>query len=168
MAAEKKQQLRQKNYPKYNSYALAFKLIDESIRHNFPLQAITIEESILADRLWSTLNVGKNPDKVKLDTLSKALNEWKPREDVKGCKLNPNRSLFDEEIDALYTDLKDWWKDRCNLLHGIVKSAQGKHPVIPAETFESSAAEAAKKGLSLVREIDKWSKRQVRKAQAKV
>ena len=47
-----------KNYPKYDSYRLAFKMIDDALKCGCPLQAITIEESILTDRLSSTLNVG--------------------------------------------------------------------------------------------------------------
>ena len=55
----KVEQKLRKNYAKRDSYELAFRMIDNAIKYDCPLQAITIEESILADRLWSTLNVGK-------------------------------------------------------------------------------------------------------------
>ncbi len=155
-----------KNYAKYESYALAFRLIDESVRHNFPLQAIAIEESVIADRLWSTLNIGKPPTRSKNKTLGDALREWKPKDSVKESKRNPNRLLFDEEMECLCPDLGKWWKKRNVVLHGIVKSAHGESPNISADEFEDKALVVARKGLELAREVDKWTKKRIHRAKS--
>jgi len=47
----------EKNYTKYESYRFAFDQIDRAIKDGYFLEAITIEESILADRLISFLQL---------------------------------------------------------------------------------------------------------------
>ena len=65
-------QAENKNYAKRDSYALAFEMISTAIRHNFPLQAIAVEESIMSDRIWSALNASKTNGGSK-ETLGRAL-----------------------------------------------------------------------------------------------
>lgn len=148
-----------KNMRKYESYKLAFDMIDEGIAGKCPLQAIAIEESILTDRLSSILNVGK-PKAQPYDSIGKALWAWHPK------RGNPvaNAALFDEEMEALYPRLDNWRNERNLLLHGLAKSAQGDDPEIAAEEFMPRAMKAAKEGLVLVRKVDAWTKRQIRKA----
>lgn len=150
-----------KNYAKGNAYALAHQLIKNSIEQGFPLQAITIEESILSDRLWSTLHVNEEK-KAKVETLGKALSLWGP--DCK--KPSKNANLFDEEMLKVKPRLDSWWKDRCAVLHGMVKSFQGEAPEIAAENFILHAAKVAKEGLALVKTVSAWSKKQIRYAKA--
>ena len=88
----KKEMVDKKNYPKYYSYRLAFKMIDDALKFGCPLQAITIEESILTDRLSSTLNVGILKGK-PYETLGSVLNAWRPKK--KGKELHSNAILFD-------------------------------------------------------------------------
>ena len=49
---------RKPNTAKGKSYALAYDMIRAAMEKDCPLQAIAIEESIITDRLSSTLNVG--------------------------------------------------------------------------------------------------------------
>ena len=146
-----------KNYAKRDSYALAFGMISTAIRHNFPLQAIAVEESIMSDRLWSALNASKPQGGIK-ETLGRALEEWTRL--VKEGNPHP----LGEEAEAMRGDLVRWWDSRNKLIHGIVKSFRGEEPKITAVNFERSAAKAALKGEELSRRVCNWSHTQIRKA----
>ena len=147
-----------KNYAKRDSYALASKLIDEAIVHNFPLQAITIEESIISDRLWSALKSVKVKSQ-KHESMGTALEVWKNlRKD--SSKENP----FDEEMENLREKLTNWWDRRNKLIHGIAKSPVGGRPQITAVNFVKSAVDAANDGKELVRIVKNWSQKKIRKA----
>lgn len=150
---------RKKNLCKYELYRLAFKMINDGLSRNCPLQSIAIEESILTDRLSSTLNVD-DPKGLPFDSLGKALWAWRP----KRGKPVANAALFDEEMGALYSHLDDWRRERNELLHSIAKSSQGEEPVIAEEEFMPRAMKAATEGYVLVRKVDAWTKRQIRKA----
>jgi hypothetical protein len=106
-----------KNYPKYDSYRLAFGMIDDALKCGCPLQAITIEESILTDRLSSTLNVGISKGK-PYKTLGSVLNAWRPKN--KNKQPHSNAKLFDLEMNNLYERLDKWREARNLLLHGLV------------------------------------------------
>jgi len=85
------------NVGKRDAYALAFEMIDEAIEAHCPLQAIAIEESVLSDRLWSTLNVGRDrvsDSDLKKQGLGSALIQLKNAVDGKenSCR------LFDDEL----------------------------------------------------------------------
>ena len=145
-----------KNYAKRDSYALAFGMISTAIRHNFPLQAIAVEESILSDRIWSALNASK-PTGGKKETLGRALEEWK--------RLMEDGVPFPigEEAETMRENLVRWWDSRNRLIHGIVKSFRGEEPQIAAANFERSAMKAAAKGLGLAKQVCNWSHKQIRK-----
>ena len=52
-------QTEKKNYAKRDSYALAFEMISTAIRHNFPLQAIAAEASIMSEvQIWNAKKGG--------------------------------------------------------------------------------------------------------------
>jgi hypothetical protein len=144
------------NTAKEKAYALAFGMINTALEKGCPLQAITIEESILTDRLSSTLNA-KKEKKTPCSTLNRALKEW-------ANQLKSGESLFDEKMSALRPSLYAWWDERNELLHGIVKSPCGEGPTIPAEDFLERAEKAAREGLDLARKVVRWTQKQVRLA----
>ena len=152
-----------KNHAKYELYALAFRMIDDALQHGCPLQAIAVEESILTDRLSSTLNAGRVKASPKT-SLGKALGEWKP----KSAKSSPNANaaLFDGEMEKMYPSLRQWWDDRCALLHAIVKSSQGEAPALSPDAFVALANKTAKTGLALSRRVDNWTRRRIRAAKS--
>ncbi|MBR4900020.1 MAG: hypothetical protein IKZ46_03700 [Victivallales bacterium] len=150
-----------KNVAKYRLYSLAYGMIKDSIDCNCPLQAVAIEESILTDRLSSTLNVGRQKATPK-DSLGRALREWKPKKS--SDSRNRNAALFDSEMNELFPRLEAWWEERCFLLHGLVKSPQGGCQDVAPEDFVARAVKAAKVGLLLTRKVDNWTKRQIQKA----
>ena len=147
---------KKKNYAKCDSYALAFGMISTAIHHNFPLQAIAAEESIISDRLWSALNASK-PMGGKKETLGKALEEWK--------RLMKNGVSFPlgEEAETMRESLVRWWDSRNKLIHGIVKSFRGEQPHIAAANFERSAMKSAVNGSELAKQVCNWSHKQIRK-----
>jgi hypothetical protein len=147
-----------KNYAKRDSYALASVMLEDAILHNYPLQAIAIEESIISDRLWSALR-SVNITNGKHESLGAALEKWKILK-----KNSSEENPFDGEIEPLYINLSNWWNCRNKLIHGIVKSPTGLGPVVTAEKFVKSANDAAKKGKELVRLVKNWSKKKVYKA----
>ena len=149
---------REKNKEKEASYRLAYTMINDALRKDCPLQAITIEESILADRLWSTLNCGR-PPKEKIGSLGQALDQWHPeRLDKNGNPISANRNavLFDQEMDDICYLIRHWWNERNVLLHGIVKSPQGEGPKVNADDFRPRAYMAALAGLYLANKVKNW------------
>ena len=147
----------QKNIRKYEAYRLAFKMIDDGMANNCPLQSIAVEESIMSDRLWSALNFTKGNSE-KRETLGKALDAWK------GLRKTGQPTPFDVEAEAMYGDLCQWWDARNRIIHGIVKSFRGTAPRIRASNFVSCAMAAARNGKELSRKVCNWSKRQIRKS----
>jgi hypothetical protein len=147
---------RKPNTAKGKAYALAYGMINTALENGCPLQAITIEESLLTDRQSSTLNA-HNASKTPFMTLNRALSEWK-RQKARG------ESLFDDEMNGLLPQLEEWWDERNALLHGIAKSPCGQGPDIPAEEFVARAEKAAKEGVKLARKVSRWTQKQVAKA----
>lgn len=154
---------REKNREKEASYRLAYSMINDALRKDCPLQAITIEESILADRLWSTLNVDRSPTE-KMGTLGLALNQWQPGLDKNGNPISANRNaaLFDQEMEDICYLIRHWWNERNLLLHGIVKSPQGTGPGIKAADYQHRAYMAALAGLCLSNKVKNWVSKKVR------
>ena len=150
-----------KNMRKYESYKLAFEMIEDGIANKCPLQSIAIEESIVSDRLWAALNASKEKGE-KHETLGKALKAWGT---LKERGLAPP---FDAEAESMYKELQRWWDARSRLIHGIVKSFRGKGPQTTAAKFRQSAMKAAKSGKELARSVCNWSSKQIRKSRKAV
>ena len=146
-----------KNLRKYESYVLAFKMIEDGMSNKCPLQSIVVEESIVSDRLWSAINSTKENGR-KHETLGKALDEWQE------LKKEGQPLPFDNEAEAMYKELRCWWGVRSRLIHGIVKSFRGKAPQTSAARFRQSAMNAAKIGKELARSVCNWSSKQIRKS----
>lgn len=141
----------EKNYTKYESYKFAFDQIDLAIEKGFYLEAITIEESILADRLISFLQL--NGKKVKKSfTLGRCFDPLK--------HFDTDFSI--KESDDFRTDLKIWWSKRNDCLHAIVKSNRGD-PTIEVDEFLDIAKETALQGRTLSRQVANWATSQKRK-----
>ena len=153
------------NVEKAKAYALAIDRMNSAIEGGFFLEAVTIQESILADRIWAALNANKHIVTKKsnvnptLKPLGSALREW--------CNLAAkgfDSTLKDIPVARLMLD--SWWSKRNALLHGVVKSLQGNAPSITADEFVNEAKLAAEIGKSYVADIMKWSKSKVRKHRA--
>ena len=150
------------NTAKGKSYALAYRMIKDAMEKDCPLQAIAIEESIITDRLSSTLNAGKVKAK-PCNTLGAALRKWKGNPQNNESP-SPNAVLFDKEMVKLLPRLEAWWRNRNAMLHGIAKSACGEGPEIEADFFMEKARTAAEEGKRLADSVKKWTAKQVSKA----
>ena len=133
---------KEKNIKKYLSYKEAHKRIKSSISKEFFLEAITIQESIISDRLLSHL-IGKGIISFREDdighgkvALSSLIN-----------KLGKNHSL--------YNNLDKWRRDRNICIHSMCKSYPGK-PTIHVKDFLDMAKHTALFGVKLVKDVQKW------------
>ena len=140
----------EKNYTKYESYRFAFDQIDRAIKDGYFLEAITIEESILADRLISFLQL-KGISANERFTLGKCLIAVK----------NLDGDFSYKEFADFRGNLKSWWDQRNACIHAIVKSKRGD-PTIQVGKFLELAEETAIQGKTLSRKVSDWLKREKR------
>ena len=140
------------NRSKYNSYKEAWERIAASRYAGFFLEAIAIEESIIADRLSSYLSRPYNPNRI-----SKNKKGWWPTladlNDALEIEFPSGLSIGD--IDDVVSALKAWKNERNTAVHAIVKSDPGK-PTIDVQEFRRLAEEAATQGARLARAISSW------------
>ncbi|KAM3099670.1 hypothetical protein ACKFKG_02930 [Phormidesmis sp. 146-35] len=144
------------NARKFESYREAWSRIKLAQESHFFLEAITIQESIISDRLVSFLSrptASKPFPQIKngrFPSLHQLIQHW--------------RSEFPDAIQSgSYLDLIDavnqWRLTRNEAIHAIVKSEPGE-PTQPVDLFLQKAKEAAEEGESLTKEVCKWCKRE--------
>ena len=133
-----------KNSGKYWNYRIAWSRIGQAIDDGYHLEAVTIAESIIADRMLSFLL--SRGAKVKPHTALHAL-------------IASFRKEADEEGRLLADRIDGWRKHRNTLVHGIVKSARGEAPIDMMDCVELAEITALE-GRSLARSVSAWQKRQ--------
>lgn len=128
-------------------WAKSKKRMQRAIKSGFWLEAIAIQESMIADRLESAIQI--KDSEVAVNNLNQALKRLK--EEFPGV-LEPD---LEEQV-------RDWWSGRNSALHGLVKLSE--------ESLNDSwsmrlanARNYAKSGVEIVNEIDKLTKRVKRK-----
>ena len=128
------------SHQKYLSYRFAFQRMKEAIDAGFFLEASTIAESVISDRLLSACN-RKGPVSTKLP-LSRLI-------DI-AITLKP----------AVPTpeSLHEWRIARNQVIHAVAKSAPGKSTLKVSE-FMELAESTAVNGLKLARIVATWSKK---------
>ncbi|MFA5203472.1 MAG: hypothetical protein WC708_03625 [Lentisphaeria bacterium] len=145
------------NGKKYCSYKQAWEKINGSILLGFYLEAITLEESVISDRLISFLvGVKVLPDgneQQRRKTLSTSFFEliarWKK-----------NQAGKNDALDL--ANLVDLWRDKRNeCVHGYVKSLH-KTPTWDAADFAELLKETAEDGKVLAREVSDWHRKELR------
>jgi hypothetical protein len=147
------------NSSKYDSYREAWSRIKLAQENDFFLEAITIQESLISDRLISYLSrpTASNPlskdKKGQWPSFSNLIKSW--------------RSEFPNGLQVgSYTDLisavDQWRKVRNEAIHAIVKSEPGQ-PTQPIDLFLTKAKEAAEQGERLAREICNWCTKEKRR-----
>jgi len=142
-----------KNMPKYFTYRYANEQIAKAIDAGFFLEAITIEESIMVDRLYRFCKdngLTRSASQATLGTVQKFI-EKLPLEVQKA-----------EQIDFL-EDLDQFRCSRNMCLHQIAKSEPGE-ATIHFEDFEELARTTATDGLLLIKKISNWARRYKRRA----
>lgn len=134
------------NYDKYYAYRLAHKRMKTAFEAGYPLETITIAESIITDRLLSHANfhgARMNPDRTPLGP---ALNHFRKHPGT----VDPSGH------DELVERIEVWSRKRNQTLHGVAKSAQGEGPAVGAEDFVDHAFEVGRSGMDLVASVKRW------------
>jgi len=140
------------NVAKYFSYMEAWGRIKKSIAHGFYLEAVTLEESIISDRLISYLVRVKavKPDaKLERQGFANLIKVW---------KYQVPEPIRDSFFTDLQTEIDKWREDRNKVVHGMVKSIPGTdHQDIL--NFKKEAELIALKGERLAKSLCNWYKK---------
>lgn len=139
------------NSVKYEAYREAWSRIKLAQEKGFFLEAITIEESIMSDRLISYLTRNpKAPD--PKDKKGRTLSFAKLLEK---CKKHFSESSSTEKAQELIAKIDTWRESRNAAIHAIVKSESGGD----INTFLETAKTVADEGEQLAKELCKLDKR---------
>lgn len=141
-----------KNMPKYFTYRFAIDQINKAIDAGFFLEAITIEESIIVDRLYRFCKDNGLTKSASLATLGTVETFLK--------KLPADIQQI-EQIDFL-EELDSFRQKRNTCLHQIAKSDPGE-TTMPFDEFIDLAGSTAIEGRALMKKISNWAKRYKRK-----
>ena len=129
-----------KNVAKYEAYVYAFGRLSDAIDRGYNLEAVTIAESIIADRIISACHrAQRNPGRLVLSALLEIASRLNPP--------LPKGAEFDL-----------WRQDRNQVVHGIVKGTN-KAPLLPPAEFLDLAEKTAVRGAVLARTASAWSRR---------
>jgi hypothetical protein len=129
---------------RYELYKAAFERIATAIAAGYYLEAISIEESLIADRLESHLSFRLGKD-FSFKTLGKLIDK------IKSHETNP------ELRKLVLKDLDQWRKDRNTAAHEMVKIEVGQ-PMSWEQRSQINQT-VAEVGLVLVRKIDQQTRK---------
>jgi hypothetical protein len=141
-----------KNISKYLSYQEAWTRIKQAQKQDFYLEAVTLEESIITDRLISYLvkkGVIEPSARLSKYSFSRLIQLWKEQNDPIQIKV---QSI---EIENLQIEVDAWRARRNNVVHGMVKSYPG-HPTEDLVNFIAEAKATAKEGEILAYAVSRW------------
>lgn len=131
---------------KQELYRMAFGSLAQNLSDTNWLTAIAIEESIISDRIESSMS--KKGHITTLNTLGQNIKLFEDYADQS-----------DPDYARLKKDLSTWVKERNYALHQIVKVELGDTADWPERI--SRAKRAAEMGEKLARDINNWSKRKL-------
>lgn len=142
------------NAAKYFSHREAWGRISRAIGHGFYLEAVTLEESVISDRLHSYFcKTGVlDPASTKFISLGKLIELLCKHETDPIC--DPLRA---PRFTNLQQTLKKWKNDRNHVVHGIVKSAGVKHDDVL--DFFKEAERIAREGEQIANSVNNWYRR---------
>jgi hypothetical protein len=124
---------------RYLRYKLAFERLDDALEEGWLLEAISLEESIISDRLLSALQAlgGETSARQSLNNL---INQTKKAFAENGC--DPDDELFDK--------FHRWRDDRNECVHAFCKLDDHAYSERSAAVFSEKMWETAKEGRELV------------------
>lgn len=143
------------NGAKYFSYREAWGRINKAQGHGFYLEAVTLQESIIADRLISFLVcVGAiEPDtRLEKHSFGQLIQQW--------TKLVPE-PIPTKYFPDLRVAIDEWRKRRNKIVHGMVKSLPGTYHD-DVLNFLKEAELVALQGSALARAISDWGTKRKR------
>jgi Arc/MetJ-type ribon-helix-helix transcriptional regulator len=147
------------NSNKYESYREAWSRIKQAQENQFFLEAITIQESIISDRLISFLTnpkVKKSLSKNKYGnwpSFGELIKHWRS-ESPEGVKYGKSPDQID-----LIEAVDQWRNNRNDAIHAIAKSDPGE-PTQDIDIFLKQAQEVAERGEYLAKAVCSWHRGQ--------
>ena len=143
--------MNEKQIGRYLRYRLAFERLDDALAEGWLLEAISLEESIITDRLLSILKAYK-ADAPERQGLRNLIVQTKKT-------ITSNGSIADEDI---FWELDQWRNDRNECVHGFCKLDDHAYANNSAEIFGEKMWGRARGGRDLVDTVNNLS-RQVKK-----
>jgi hypothetical protein len=137
---------------KFLAYREAWTRIKQAQEQGFYLEAITIEESIISDRLSSYFRNILKTEK-QLNSLKGMQDLWK--------KHHPEAIIFGGYNDLIF-ELDKWRKERNQAIHAIVQSHT--HPARSIDSFLLHSKNVAARGEKLTSAISQWCDKKIRAA----
>src|SRR5579864_5342798 len=123
------QQPSQGNSDKYKRYREAWARIkearDEEHENGYYFEAVTLEESIISDRLISYLvSRGAKARNLTKKTFHDLINDWRKQTQKDNQEAATNGTPLDVEVSNLQASVHEWRKLRNQVVHGLVKSSE--------------------------------------------
>lgn len=140
-----------KNKIKGASFTYAFGRINESIKQSFYLEAITLAESIISDRLLS--HVKHHDGKVNRKTTLQQL--------ISKAQKVSMSNLTTKSGEDMFHALDEWRINRNKCVHTVAKYEPGE-PTITVDKFIEMTKTSALDGKKLARLVCDWHKSQVK------
>ena len=134
---------------RHHRYRHAFERMDEALQQGWLLEAITLEESIISDRLISCLEVFQ-ADNIQRNNFSRLIDQTKKY--LRLSKLNIEAGL------TLLSDLDTWRENRNKCLHAMCKEDDHSYSENAVVAFEEMLLQTAKSGRKLVELTRDFSK----------
>ena len=142
----------QKNTTKYLSYRYAWQKINQANDSGFHLEAVTICESIISDRIQSYLSHKYDYEEIK---------NWNFSNQIKNWKKVTKSTDFDGKYVNLIERVDEWRKIRNDVIHSIAKSEPKKATMKPSD-FNNISKEAGLEGADLARLVSNWHRSQLK------
>lgn len=139
---------------KNERYTEAYARIDSSIETKHFFEAITIEESIISDRLCSFLEATNTlkSDQIYKQLFANLIILWKI--------VTKNPGTIWEACDELISKVDKWRRQRNKYVHGLVKFPNQKANIQNTEEFLKGAEKTANEGKYLANSVCDWRNRQ--------
>lgn len=137
------------NITKAENYAAAWRQIKKANDNGYYIEALSIQESIICDRLLNHLH------KHYLLPLRNKQN-W--HHTLHELIKNARKESKDSRTKKLFDQLNSWRYKRNHAVHAIVRSDPGG-PEISADIYFSEARLASSMGTRIAKDVDNWCRR---------
>lgn len=143
------------NAGKYEAYREAWSRIKSAQENLFFLEAITIQESIISDRIISFLSHSTEANQRRRDNSCQYLSLYKL---IERWRAEFPNTIKSGKYQDLINALNEWRLARNETIHAIVKSNPADISQ-DIDLFLKKAKETAEEGEQIAREICNWCKR---------
>jgi hypothetical protein len=141
---------------KYWRHREAWKRIKSANENEYYFEAVTICESIIADRLLAyVLGVSPQSKPKELRTFGNIIKKWREL-----TSLRPDDTLKQDDDSDLGKLVDDWREKRNMVVHSLAKSDRCGKPM-EIDEFLKLAKETAQVGENLAKAVKKWQKKRL-------